>query len=193
MNAPLAVLDACVLYPAPLRDLLMHLTLVDAFRARWTEAIHDEWIRNLLINRPELRLGQLERTRHLMNAHVRDALVENYESLIDTLDLPDKNDRHVLAAAMHIRADVIITFNLRDFPAEKLAPYSINAAHPDEFVVSLIENAADLVCLAAERQRRSLKNPPKSLPEFLAILEKNGLPKTVEQLKILFEDNSEMR
>lgn len=193
MSEPIAVLDACVLYPAPLRDLLMHLTLVDAFRARWTEAIHDEWIRNLLVNRPELRPEQLERTRRLMNAHARDALVENYESLIDALDLPDEDDRHVLAAAIHVRAEVIVTFNLRDFPPETLAPYSIYAVHPDEFIMSLLETDADLVRLAAERQWRSLKNPPKSLVEFLEILRHNGLAKSVERLRILLEKNFEQR
>lgn len=114
--------------------------------------------------------------------------VENYESLIDALDLPDKDDLHVLAAAIHIRA-----FNLRDFPPEKLAPYSMKAVHPDDFVVSLIETDADLVYPAAERQWSSLKNPTKSLEEFLAVLQTNGLAKTVEKLRILFEKKSEKR
>lgn len=74
--------DACVLYPAPLRDLLMHLALTDLFRARWTDQIHDEWIRNLLENRPDLNFAQLTRTKELMNSHVRDCLVKDYERLI---------------------------------------------------------------------------------------------------------------
>ena len=68
--------DACVLYPAPLRDLLLRLALTDLYRARWSEAIHEEWIRAVLRNRPDLSRQQLERTRALMNAHVRDALVD---------------------------------------------------------------------------------------------------------------------
>ena len=95
-----ALYDACVLYPAPLRDLLMHLAMTDLFRARWTDQIHDEWISNLSINRPDLKRRQLERTRRLMNAHVLDCLVTGYEGLIDKLKLPDPNDRHVLAAAI---------------------------------------------------------------------------------------------
>lgn len=70
-----AVYGACTLYPAPLRDLLMHLALTDLFRAKWTDQIHDEWIRSVLRDRPDLALEQLERTRSLMNAHVRDCLV----------------------------------------------------------------------------------------------------------------------
>ena len=76
--------DSCVLYPAPLRDLLMHLALTDLFRAKWTNEIHDEWIRSVLINRSDLKREILERTRVLMNNHVRDCLVENYQELIPT-------------------------------------------------------------------------------------------------------------
>jgi len=90
-----AILDACVLHPAPLRDLLMHLALTDLFRAKWTDAIHEEWIRSVLENRLDLTREQLERTRQLMNAHVRDCLVTNYEDLIPVLTLPDPDDRHV--------------------------------------------------------------------------------------------------
>lgn len=81
------VFDANVLYPAPLRDFLMQLALTDLFRAKWTNMIHDEWIRNVLKNRPDLTQKQLERTRDLMNAHVRDSVVEDYEFLIPTIDL----------------------------------------------------------------------------------------------------------
>ena len=67
--------DACVLYPAPLRDLLMHVAVTDLYRAKWTDAIHDEWTRNVLKDRPDLKPEQLQRTRELMNSHVRDCLV----------------------------------------------------------------------------------------------------------------------
>ena len=182
MNEPVVVLDACVLYPAPLRDFLMHLTLLDSFRARWTEKIHSEWIRNVLKSRPDLNLEQLERTKNLMNLHVRDCLVENYESLIETLDLPDKDDRHVLAAAIHAKADVILTFNLKDFPSENLDKYGIEAKHPDKFIVSLIDADAEKVCLATKRQRMSLKNPPKNRDEFLQILRQQNLVETCKKL-----------
>ncbi len=154
-----AVLDACVLYPAPLRDFLMHPALLDAFRARWSEAIHDEWIRNLLKSRADLRREQLERTRELMNLHVRDALVENYENLIETLKLPDADDRHVLAIAIHSKAETIITFNLRDFPSEQLKKYGIEAVHPDTFIVSLIEEDARMVAEALKNQQRAIEEP----------------------------------
>lgn len=190
MNEKTAVLDACVLYPAPLRDFLMHLTLLDLFRARWTEAIHAEWMRNVLEQRPDLRPDQLARTKELMNTHARDSLVEGYEPLIETLTLPDPDDRHVLAAAIHTEADLIVTFNLRDFPASALTPHTITALHPDEFLLTLFEVDEQRVQQAAERQRTMLKNPPKSLEEYWQTLTANSLPQTVERLRKLSTDSS---
>src|SRR3954468_23279831 len=99
--ARIVVFDACVLYSAPLRDFLMRLALTDLFQARWTEEIHDEWIRNVLATRPDVTKESLVRCRELMDQHVPDSLVTGYELLIPTLALPDPDDRHVLAAAIH--------------------------------------------------------------------------------------------
>lgn len=97
MKKLIVVYDACVLYPAPLRDLLMWLALTDLFQAKWTEKIHQEWIRNVLKNRPDLSLNQLNRTKQLMNNHVKDALVTGYEYLMPNLYLPDINDIHIFS------------------------------------------------------------------------------------------------
>jgi hypothetical protein len=94
-----AIYDACVLYPASLRDFLLRLAMTELFRARWTDHIHGEWMRSVLNNRKDLTAGQLERTRQLMDQAVPDCLVTDYEDLIDSLELPDPDDRHVLAAA----------------------------------------------------------------------------------------------
>jgi predicted nucleic acid-binding protein len=178
-----ALYDACVLYPAPLRDLLMHLAMTDLFRARWTDQIHDEWIRNVLTNRPDLKRDQLERTRQLMNAHVLDCLVTGYENLIDGSALPDPDDRHVLAAAIRAGADVIVTYNLDDFPKRILDPLGIEAQHPDMFVARLLDLDAPAICAAARRQRQSLRNPPKTVDEFLKILARQQLPQTVTKFR----------
>jgi predicted nucleic acid-binding protein len=180
---PTAILDACVLYPAPLRDFFMHLALLDLFRARWTEEIHTEWIRDVLVNRPDLRPEQLMRTKELMNVHARDSLVTGYEILIENLILPDANDRHVLAAAIHCKANFIVTFNLKDFPVNVLRPFGITAIHPDEFILTLIDLDAERVFSAAERQRKTLKNPPKSKSEYYETLVGNGLVRTVNKLR----------
>ncbi len=178
-----ALYDSCVLYPAPLRDLLMRLALTDLFRARWTDRIHEEWMGALLARRADLSREQLERTRELMNAHVRDCLVTGYESLIDGLELPDPNDRHVLAAAVRTRAHVIVTFNLDDFPAEALHPFGMEAQHPDAFIVHLLDLAPGAVCAAVRRQRAALRSPPKDVAEFLEALGQQRLPETVMRLR----------
>ncbi len=109
--ARIALYDACVLYPAPLRDLLMRLALADLFQARWTDEFHDEWTRNVAANRPNISPESLARCRKLMDEHVPDCLVTGYEPLIPSLSLPDPDDRHVLAAAIHRGAGQIVTFN----------------------------------------------------------------------------------
>ncbi len=178
-----ALYDACVLYPASLRDFLMRLALTDLFRAKWTDEIHEEWIRSLLESRPDLKREQLERTRALMNAHVRDSLVTEYQDLIPALKLPDPDDRHVLAAAIRGRASVIVTYNLSDFPDTVLSRYGIEAQHPDEFIAHLLGLDEGAVCAAAKAQRESLRKPPKTVEEYLAVLERQGLVQTVTRLR----------
>ena len=108
--------DACVLYPAPLRDLLMQLALADLFRARWSDAIHDEWARSVLADRPDIKPASLARCRELMNRHVPDSLVTGYEPLIPTLTLPDPDDRHVLAAAIQAQSELIVAAYEKEHP-----------------------------------------------------------------------------
>lgn len=177
------VYDACVLYPAPLRDLLMHLALSDLYRARWSDRIHDEWTRNVLASRPDLTQDQLNRTRQLMNAHVRDSLVTGFEYLIPSISLPDPDDRHVAAAAIHSGASLIVTFNLKDFPAEALKPYNLAAQHPDDFIVDLLDLHPAGVLEAAASHRRSLKNPPKAADVYLDTLLAQGLTQSVALMR----------
>ena len=136
------------------RDLLMHLAMTGLFRAKWTDEIHEEWIAGVLKQRSDLKREQLERTRELMDAHVLDCLVSGFESLIPGVTLPDPEDRHVLAAAIKSGADMIVTYNLKDFPEEYLAPYGIEAVHPDHFVNDQLELAPNIVCAAANRASR---------------------------------------
>ncbi|MBD2655499.1 MULTISPECIES: PIN domain-containing protein [Synechocystis] len=178
-----ALYDACVLYPAPLRDLLLQLALTDLFRAKWTDDIHQEWLRNVLNKRPDLTLEQLTRTRDLMNSHVRDCLITGYESLIPALHLPDPDDRHVLAAAIQGGVDVIVTFNLKDFPPRALAPYDIEAQHPDEFIACVIDLKPITIAQAVETVRRRLRSPPMTKEEHLETLLCLGLPLTISRLR----------
>ena len=114
----------------------------------------------------------------LMDKHAEDALVTGYQHLIPTLQLPDSNDRHVLAAAIHARANVIVTLNLRHFPAVALSPYGVEPKHPDAFIVGLLNRSVAAVVSAAQDHRLSLKNPPRSTAEYLDTLAKQGLAET---------------
>jgi hypothetical protein len=182
-----ALYDACVLYPAPLRDLLLQLATTDLYRAHWTADIHKEWMRNVAADRPDIAPEKLERTRELMDAHVRDCLVNGYESLIPFIDLPDDNDRHVLAAAIVAGAAVIVTYNLKDFPDEKLKILGIEAQHPDVFLTHLIDLAPSQVCAAVATIRKRLRNPPRTAAEYIDTIEQQRLPQMASALRE-FED-----
>lgn len=160
----------------------MWLALSGLYRARWTDEIHCEWKRNLLKNRPDLSTEQLDRTSQLMDLAIPDACVDNYEDLIVGLSLPDDDDRHVLAAAIRCGADVIVTFNLKDFPIRSLEPYGIEAQHPDEFVENLFHLDSSAVIAAAQKQRQQLKTPTMDVDCFLALLQRQGLDQSVHSL-----------
>ena len=185
---PVAILDANVLYAASLRHLLIWLAVTEAFDARWTEAIQDEWTRSLLRDQPELDAGRIARTRALMDAHIPDALVTGHEPLIAGLTLPDANNRHVLAAAIHCGATIIVTKNLKDFPAADLVAYGIAAMHPDAFVRSLFDANPDAVVDGARSHRADLAKPPRSPAEYIKALEGQGLIETAAALRVRESD-----
>lgn len=178
-----ALLDANVLYPAPLRDFLLHLADVELYRPKWTKEIQEEWVRNLLLKRADLKRANLNKTHEAMNSAFPDANITNYEEIIDNLSLPDNNDRHVLAAAIKVNADVIVTFNVKDFPSVYLKSFGIEVQHPDEFIINLIDVDKQTSIEAFSNQVRSLKNPPESEDEVLSVLAKCGLKNCIKKLK----------
>ena len=178
-----AVLDANALYPAPTRDYLLRLASLDLYKPKWTNEIQEEWIRNLLLNRPDLMREKLDITQDAMNSAFPDANITNYEELIAGLSLPDAKDKHILAAAIRGNADVIVTFNLKDFPYRYLKTYDIEVQHPDEFVSNLINLDKTKSENALQSLIKSLRNPPKTREEVLNTLEKCGLRNTVSILK----------
>lgn len=182
MAPRIALLDANVLYPAALRDLLMRLALRDLFRARWSADIHDEWMRSVLINRPDLTRAQLERTRELMDRYAPASIVTDYAALIGGPELPDPDDRHVLAAARRAGADVIVTFNLQDFPPSALEPFGIAAEHRH-----LLERARRSTRANRHRDhaRASFTTDVAAAigSRLLDTLERQGLPQTVSRLR----------
>lgn len=178
-----AILDACVLHPAPVRDLLLELSGQNLYRARWTDRIHEEWIASLLARRSDLDPVQLARTRALIDSSVLDGRVTGYEQLIEGLSLPDLNDRHVLAAAIRCGAGAIVTYNLKDFPVANLEPFGVEAQHPDHFLAHLLSLAPAQFRRAAEQVRQRLRNPPVDIPAYHDILERHGLHATVAVLR----------
>jgi hypothetical protein len=177
------VLDACVLYPAQLRNCLLSLAAEDLFQPKWSDAIHEEWINSLLANRSDLIRADLEKTRDLMNDNFMDSLVHGYDHLISTLTLPDPNDRHVLAVAMHSGAGAIMTFNLSDFPATALNPHGVVTTEPDQFVENLLDLDEDAALEALAKMRGRLKNPSMTAAEFVDSIQNTGLPITASRLR----------
>ncbi|MFV2060266.1 MAG: putative toxin-antitoxin system toxin component, PIN family [Gammaproteobacteria bacterium] len=183
MSSFTAVYDACVFYPAPVRDILIRMALTGMFRAKWTNQIQDEWTRNLLKNRKDIAASRLQKTVSLMNEHIKDCLVENYEFIIKSVTLPDPDDRHVLAAAIISNADVIVTENLKDFPVSELSKYGIEAQSPDIFLSHLYDLKPEVFCLVVHQLRSDLNKPSLTAEELLQIFYKHGLPMTVNKLK----------
>jgi hypothetical protein len=122
-----------------------------------------------------------------MNEHAGDCLVDGYQKLIPSLCLPDPNDHHVLAAAIHTSASIIVTYNLKDFPLSILNKYGIEAQHPDNFIINLMKHSPEIVSQKATVHQKSLRNPPKKVSEYLDVLNKQSLPKTVEKLGRIFD------
>jgi predicted nucleic acid-binding protein len=181
------VYDACVLYPAALRDFLVSIGNARIVHARWSEAILDECFRSLMEQRPDLNSSNLARTRALMCEAVPDCMVTGYEELVGGLILPDPDDRHVLAAAIRSHAQAIVTFNLRDFPPEALAAYDLEAKHPDDFVLDSIDIAPGQVVRCLTEQAARLRNPPMSVEGVLDRLRDSGLVQSVARLHEMLE------
>lgn len=181
----ICVLDACVLYPAPVRDLLLHYAREKLYQPKWTVRIHEEWMRSLHKNRPDIDLKKLQGTRELMDETFADAMVMQYEACMLGLSLPDADDIHVLASALKSSATYIVTFNLKDFPKEMLSSHGVSAIHPDEFVARLTVQNPQEALRAFQRQVKFLRHPPLSPEQVLESLRKNHLNESADLLEAL--------
>lgn len=189
---PVAVLDACVLYPAAQRDLLMWLAATGAIRAHWTNQIHDEWIRNVAQDYGVER-SVLERVRQLMDRAAGDALISAYRSHERLFPNTDAKDRHVAAAAVAARKRsgaervTIVTWNLKDFDREEMAAAGITAENPDAFLCRLLTAAPEKTVAAFTRMRDNLRNPPKSKRECADTLAAQGLKRFAGLIAAMLE------
>ena len=153
------------------------------FRAKWTERILDEWVAALLKRRPELG-PSLARQRELMRVALGEAEVAGFEKLLPIVPpLPDPDDAHVVAAAMEYGAEVIVTFNLEDFPGEVLGPLGLEAQQPDTFVRHLIDLHREAVGEMVEQMALAKARPPMSYDEVLEVLHRRGLVESVRELR----------
>jgi len=167
LKLPVVVYDACVLYPFHLRNVLVQCAVDRLVDARWTDDIHDEWIRNLLERKPGLTRDRLERTRNLMKAQLPEADVTGYHHLIQSLELKDPDDRHVLAAAIHTNADTILSAD-RGFTNTVLAPHGLTVQRPNGFLMSLLNANLDLMLDSLARARQNLRKSTPTPEEFVA-------------------------
>ena len=177
--------DANVLYPSLLRDLLIRLAIADLLELRWSDEVHDEWTRNLLLNRPDLTPAQLARTRRQMEAAVPDAHVEGYGALIPELVLPDPDDRHVLAATLHAGA-ALLTFNLRDFPGAQVRGTAV--LHPDTALPPLIQEHPEMFRAVLSETSQALRTPPLHELDLASGLGRAGLPRSASLLGAVLND-----
>jgi predicted nucleic acid-binding protein len=177
-----AVLDANVLYPDLLRNLLLSLASDGIYHAKWTAEITREWSQNLIANRPDIS-SKVERLIELVNLSAPDCIVEKYEFIIPTLVLPDEKDRHVVAAAIAGHADTIVTFNLKDFPEDVMDSFGINVQHPDDFLMNQLQLRQFDALEIIRKVRERYKSPPMTADEFVGLIQRNRLSQTAQYLR----------
>lgn len=174
------VLDTNVVYPIEIRDLLFWFAHYDLFTPKWSHNIFSEWERVML--RKEVFQEEATKRINKANQAFPDALVVNYESLIDGLTLPDTDDRHVLAAAIKTNANIIVTNNLKDFPKEYLATFGLSAKSPDNFLTDIIDLNPDTATKAFKELVLNRRNPDLDEFEVLDIMRKQGLKNAADYL-----------
>lgn len=172
---PIILVDACVLHSACCRDLLIQCDIDGHFRLRWTELILAETELSILRRRPDLTSNQIRRTFKLMNQACPEGLQIYDQQRYRQLRLPDPDDNHILAAAISTQSEIILTFNLKDFPSRILNKYQIKAQHPDDWLSKFYQsNPSDLLS-SLEKCRTRLRSPALNIREYKSELKKCSL------------------
>jgi len=172
---PVVVFDACILYPFHLRNIVVQIAVDRLVDARWTDEVHDEWIRSVVANMPVIPIERLQITRRLMNDALPGAMVTGYQRHIQTITLPDPYGRHVVAAGIAGGASIVLTWNLRDFPAREMKKHGLRRQTPDAFLVDLCDQAPDLTLASLANARRNLSKTRVSASDFVNIVKNQGL------------------
>lgn len=184
----IAVCDACILYPFHLRNVIVQAAVDRLFHARWTDAIHDEWMQNLVANTPGLPADRLMATKRLMDLALPEARIAGYEQHIPAINLPDPDDRHVAAAAIAAGASTIITWNLRDFPVGALRKHNLVRQTPDAFLADLHEQLPEQTTGSLANARRNLRRSRVSASDFIDILRGQKLIRLAAQIEKHIDD-----
>ncbi|MGJ5178572.1 PIN domain-containing protein [Bradyrhizobium oligotrophicum] len=178
-----AIFDACILYPFHLRNIVVQTAVDRLVEARWTDAIHDEWIRNLAADASAIPIARLQVTRRLMNDALPAATISGYEGHIPDVTLPDPDDRHVVAAAIAAKASLLLTWNLRDFPEREITKFGLRAMTPDDFLSGLFENVPELLIGSLANARRNLRKSRVGTSDFIAILKGQHLAQLAKRVE----------
>lgn len=177
-----ALFDANVLASIRLTDLSIRLARTGLFKIHWSDTIHDEWSRAVAQIHPNLTPQQITRRRGQMDRAVPQALVSGFEPLIPGLTLPDPDDRHVLAAAITAKADVIVTFDLKHFPNDVLDAFGIEAQHPDVFLSYQRTLDETRFLRIVKEARAALNQPPIDPDAYIDSLRRQGLQTIADEL-----------
>lgn len=178
-----AVLDTNVIFPIVIRDLLFWFAHYELYTPKWSATIFDEW--KEVMTRKGLTNDQVIKRTQTANKAFPDALVNNYEQLIDSLELPDAKDRHVLAAAIKSNANVIVTNNLKDFPEDYLNSFGVKAKSADDFLTDIIDLNPEIAIKAFKEMVLNRKNPKMDEFEVLESFRKVGLQDTANYIHAL--------
>lgn len=166
----LVVLDACVLYPASLRDLLLTLAALDAFDVAWTDEILEEVKRNVVADHPDMDPDRFAgHTLGAMRAAFPEAAVTGYEHLIASLD-NDPKDRHAAAAAIAAGASAIVTENVGVFRTSMLDAAGIEVLTTGDLIGRVLDTEAGVVVSAIEHLSRRWTRPARTVAEILELL-----------------------
>ena len=183
-ESPVALLDTNILYPNLMRDILLEAAKLRIFNFRWSRNIRQELLRAYRRQNSDRMSRRFEEhTLRLMDVYFRRLMISGYEYLLPDIHLPDPDDRHVLAAAIHANCDYLVTQNLRDFPAPVCAQFGIEVVHPDNFLLILLARQQDILLESARTCRMRMKNPPMDAQEYLAALRRANLPNFADALR----------
>lgn len=176
-----ALLDANVLFPKLQCDALLSLAHAGLYAAKWSADIEREWMVSRLKKYPDSQEANANKARAMCEA-VPDCMVIGYEPFIACLDLPDRDDRHVLAAAIVGHADAIVTNNISDFPNEALAQHGIDLQTPDQFIVNQLTLHPSLAIQALREMRQRWNSPKYTAEGLVQLFEQRGMPLTAVRL-----------